>query len=229
MSSDYPLKIWNEFCEKQNISEIGVDLFDGVEVVSILEIGKDRKRLILKRSAEMNQLVISEVEKVLEDYRNDTKIYEGLIYMMYREHQNQIVPLYIGKSEKYGKNDGNLSANIKNIAKDFSKFSRWGDNYSYHFGDLSAVVLGHEETYQTLKYRKWAKALFENYPTKTPKLKFPVKFWIKAWQSGEIGIWKEFGATNLTFLEYLLIGVASKLFPDELLNSEGVNRSKLNK
>ena len=80
MSSDYPLQIWNEFCKKQNISEIGVILFVGAESVSTLEIGKDRKRLILKRSIEMNQLVISEVEKVLEDYRNDTKIYDGLIF-----------------------------------------------------------------------------------------------------------------------------------------------------
>lgn len=228
MSADYPLQIWNQFWKKQNISEIGVNLFEGVESVSTLEIGRDRKRLILKRSAEMYQLVISEVEKVLEDYRNNTRIYDGLIYMMYREDQGRIVPLYIGKSEKYGKSEGNLSANIKNIAKDFSKFSRWGNNYAYHIGDLSAVVLGHEDAYQNYKYKRWATALFESYPTNTPKLKFPVKFWIKAWKSYEIGIWEEFGATNLTFLEYLLIGVAGKLFTSDLLNTEGVNRTKGN-
>jgi hypothetical protein len=44
------------------------------------------------------------------------------------------------------------------------------------------------------------------------------------WKKGNIGIWKEFGEISLTFLEYLLIGVASKLFPNETLNQEGINR-----
>ena len=38
------------------------------------------------------------------------------------------------------------------------------------------------------------------------------------------GLWTDYGARSLTFLEYLLIGVASDLFPDALLNTEGVNR-----
>jgi hypothetical protein len=37
-------------------------------------------------------------------------------------------------------------------------------------------------------------------------------------------IWREFGATRLAFEEYLLIGVASELFPHDLLNLEGRNR-----
>jgi hypothetical protein len=39
-----------------------------------------------------------------------------------------------------------------------------------------------------------------------------------------VGIWPEFGACPLAFIEYLLIGVASLLFPDDLLNEEGVSR-----
>ena len=35
---------------------------------------------------------------------------------------------------------------------------------------------------------------------------------------------EEFGPTRLTFLEYLLIGVASNTFGKELLNEERVNR-----
>ena len=35
-----------------------------------------------------------------------------------------------------------------------------------------------------------------------------VYFWVKAWERGEVGIWEEFGAISLTFLEYLLVGVA---------------------
>ena len=37
-------------------------------------------------------------------------------------------------------------------------------------------------------------------------------------------LWRGYGATLLTFLEYQLIGVASDLFPEILLNAEGVNR-----
>jgi hypothetical protein len=47
---------------------------------------------------------------------------------------------------------------------------------------------------------------------------------MKAWRRDEVGIWEDFGQTRLTFLEYLLIGVASSVFPDDLLNIEGQNR-----
>ena len=40
-----------------------------------------------------------------------------------------------------------------------------------------------------------------------------------------LNIWREFGACPLAFAEYLLIGVAGLLFPDDLLNDEGVNRA----
>ena len=42
--------------------------------------------------------------------------------------------------------------------------------------------------------------------------------------ANEYGIWRDFGPTRLTFLEYLLIGVASATFVKDLLNEEGVNR-----
>ncbi len=67
-------------------------------------------------------------------------------------------------------------------------------------------------------------ALFETTGTESPKLKEPVYFWIKAWRRSTVGIWGDFGPTRLTFLEYLLIGVASAVFPDTLLNREGRNR-----
>ena len=41
------------------------------------------------------------------------------------------------------------------------------------------------------------------------------------------GLWQEFGATSLAFLEYLLIGVANAAFSGELLNTEGTNRCRL--
>lgn len=91
--------------------------------------------------------------------------------------------------------------------------------------DLSAAVLpGHPEAKAAEKYKAWAKALFETTGTESPKLREPVYFWTKAWRRSAVGIWGDFGPTRLTFLEYLLIGVASAVFPDTLLNREGRNR-----
>jgi hypothetical protein len=224
---DYKLTLWNKFCQNHKIADTGVPLFSiSNNSVNIVEIGKVNRRYVLQRSPQMENLVISEVKKVLDDFNAGSEQYEGLIYMMYRVDDGQIVPLYIGKSEKYGKKGRNLSVNIEKIAHNKGKFCRWGHQYDYHIGDLSAIVCkGHPVEKQRLKYRKWADKLFKNYPSGSPCLKSPVYFWMNAWEKGGIGIWEDFGSTNLTFLEYLLIGVASDLFPNDLLNDEGVNRS----
>jgi hypothetical protein len=100
-----------------------------------------------------------------------------------------------------------------------------GDNYKYHIGDLSAaVLLGHDPKEIKYKYIDWAGSLFEKHATDAPVLKRKVFFWTKAWSSKNLGPWIEFGPTRLTFLEYLLIGVASSAFGDVLLNREGRNR-----
>ncbi len=141
-----------------------------------------------------------------------------------------VVPRYIGKSETVGKTPGVLSANLARLATDTSKFGRWGDNYAYHIGDMSSVVLpGHEVAVRTEKYRSWARSLFEGVETDHPRLRQPVLFWVRAWRREDIGIWTEFGPTRLSFLEYLLIGIASSLFPRALLNREGHNRGFLRK
>ena len=132
----------------------------------------------------------------------------------------------MAKAETLGKKGGNLSANIKGIKTNTSNFARWGDNYAYHIGDLSAAVLpGHNQKKVTDKYYDWAGSLFEKHPTDTPILKRQVFFWTKAWSSKNLGPWVEFGPTRLTFLEYLLIGLASSAFGDVLLNREGRNRA----
>ncbi len=167
-----------------------------------------------------------EAKKVVDDHKSNTRVYDGIIYIMHtRGSDGRIVPRYIGKSESFGKTFRIPSVNLARLATDTSKFARWGDNYAYHIGDLSAVVLaGHGLETQTVKYRSWANALFEAINTERPRLRQPIFFWVKAWRKDDIGIWTEFGPTRLTFLEYLLIGIASSIFPRELLNREGHNR-----
>jgi len=95
---------------------------------------------------QMDELIVSEVQKVIHDYADGQDGYEGLIYLMYKVRGQLVIPLYVGKSEKFGKGGGNLSAKIKNIERNQHKFCRWGYGYAYHLGDLSAVVCtGHPE------------------------------------------------------------------------------------
>ena len=163
---------------------------------------------------------------LVEDWKSKQNQYDGIIYMMFTPQINgEILPLYIGKAETLGKGDGNLSANLIGIEKDRSKFARWGDNYQYHIGDLSAAALsGHPVDKISPKYSRWAADLFDEIPSENPRLKEDVSFWVKAWKTTDIGIWSEMSPTRLTFLEYLLIGVASSIFGDRLLNTEGRNR-----
>ncbi len=168
-----------------------------------------------------------EAKKVVDDHKSNTRVYDGIIYIMHtRGSDGRIVPRYIGKSESFGKTSGILFCQPCAPRDRYSRNSLGGaDNYAYHIGDLSAVVLaGHGLETQTVKYRSWANALFEAINTERPRLRQPIFFWVKAWRKDDIGIWTEFGPTRLTFLEYLLIGIASSIFPRELLNREGHNR-----
>jgi hypothetical protein len=217
-------ELWSNFCIN-NILENSVQLFDNKDLyVSTKTIGNQSQRLILNRSSHMEGLVNTEVNKIVEDFHQNTFLYDGLIYLMFFKNDNEIIPLYIGKAEKYGKQNKNLSYNL-NFGNSRNAFARWGDNYAYHIGDLSAVVLpGHNDKYLTIKYSTWSDKLFETYPSEQPKLKQEVFFWCKSWGKNDINIWQEYGEVKLTFLEYLLIGVASDVFPNHLLNTEGQNR-----
>lgn len=217
--SNYKQEIWNDFCKENEVLEKGVPLFKTVGlIVEVSEYG-DNQRKLLQRSNQMESIVRNELNKVITDYHNNSDRYDGLIYMMFWKMNGQVTPLYIGKSEKFGRKGRNLSVNLT----DPDKFCRWGYNYKYHIGELSAIVLNHPNK-QRRKYQKWADLLFNSVPSENPELKEQTYFWIKAWERGAVGPWKDFGVTSLTFLEYLLIGLASDIFPEILLNGEGVNR-----
>jgi hypothetical protein len=175
----------------------------------------------------MEERVITQADRLVADWASGAHHLDGLIYMMFYREAGGIVPLYIGKTGTLGKKGEELSVNIKNLRTDKSKFARWGDGYAYHIGDLSAVVLpGHEEKKKAKKYEDWARALFVAHPTEEPRERQPTYFWAKAWDHREAGIWQELGATQLPFLEYLMIGIASLVFPERLLNREGRSREE---
>lgn len=220
-------KVWKKFCDRFGIVDRCVPLFelDHQGAVRQQVIGKDKTaRPVLLRSLDMESMILAEVDKLVDDWKSGTHHYDGLIYCIGWKKSKHFIPLYIGKAETFGKGDGNLSANLKNLKTDKSKFARWGHNYAYHIGDLSACALdGHPVSRRTEKYSAWAASLFEDAPSVTPRLKQPVYFWATAWNHGHVSIWEELGPTSLAFLEYLLIGVAGRVSPD-LLNREGIGR-----
>lgn len=228
MSNAAATKIWHRFCERFNIVKDCVALFEITDAgnVSTRSIGRGATaRPVLVRSQAMETMVLNEVAKLADDWTDKRHRLDGMIYVMGWKKQDQFVPLYIGKTESFGKGAGNLSANIKNLKTDRSKFARWGDNYAYHIGDLSACLLpGHGLEKRTTKYSAWSQRLFEEVPSSSPRLRQEVFFWARAWNPSHVGVWEELGPTSLAFLEYLLIGVAGLASP-QLLNREGNARS----
>jgi hypothetical protein len=216
--------LWNAFCFAHGIAATGVPLFatDPNGVVEVFTHGRDG-RPMLRRSAAMEELLAGTAERVLAAPHGEA---EGVLYLMHRlDAAGHVVPLYVGKAGRYGRGGG-VSVNLASIRTNTGKFSRWGYGYAYHMGDLSAAALfGHLPGKVTPKYRRWARSLFVEAPAEAPRLVTPVRFWCTAWGPNSRNIWPEFGACSLSFAEYLLIGVASLLFPADLLNDEGVNRA----
>lgn len=221
------LEVWTKFCDRFSIAERSVPLFAADEngVVASRTVGRGPStRPVLLRSPEMEAMVFAETERLVGDWAGGTHLCDGLIYCMGWRQDGRFLPLYIGKAETHGKGNGNLSANLKNLKTDRSKFARWGDNYAYHVGDLSACVLpGHLPEKRSGKYGSWAATLFENAPSPSPRLRRPVYFWATAWDPSQVGVWEQLGPTPVAFLEYQLIGVAGRMSPS-LLNREGIAR-----
>jgi len=221
---DAKSKLWHDFVTANQVIEDSVPLF-AMEYgfVKVMEYGKN-KRKTLVRSDEMNSLMRGIGKSLSEEHASGDVKSSGILYLMFRMDEGQVVPLYFGKAEIFGKGDQNLSANISDLVSGNGKFGRWGYNYAYHIGDLSAVTLeGHPEAKKTKKYNDWKNSLFD-IQADGIQLKGDVRFWACEWNPDRQSIWSDYGSTRLAFEEYLLIGVASDLFPNDLLNREGRNR-----
>jgi hypothetical protein len=234
-------KLWKKLCGDLHVNR-RVPLFateeDGLTARTKM-IGNPPQRPILQRSHEMEQTVIGIAKELVDDYNRHKdnpqvdREFDGMLYMMGWEEDGEFLPLYVGKTETLGaKGDGRLSENLDRVHKGGNKrnFARWGDNYAYHIGDLSACVLeGHAEKTMQRKYRSWAKVLFteESLRLQRPKLKKPTYFWATPWRPTQTSVWEELGPTTLAVSEYLVIGVAGKINPKYLLNRDGVPRQFL--
>jgi hypothetical protein len=210
-------EIWQEWVDRYIDTREPLPLFETDENLNVeyKHYGNDDRR-ILKRSEEMESLVREEGRKVINDWHTTDDTYDGLIYLMYWLEDGDVVPLYVGKAGKYGRDGERLSANLEDLRGNSTrKFARWGDAHYYHIGNLSAIVFDHGKN-QKHKYEKWAERLFEE----GHRLREQTYFWTKAWEKDDVGLYHDF-EIPLEQLEYQIIGLTSDLYADQLLNEEG--------
>jgi hypothetical protein len=223
-SNDSKIELWNNFVCAHKIENHIVPLFDIDDGrVTVMPYGRDR-RFVLKRSGKMESLMRGLGSQLISQHAESHVTHDGILYMMLVRENGKLKPLYIGKAEIFGKADGNLSANISDLATGHGKFGRWGYNYAYHLGDLSAVTCqGHSASKSTIKYTAWRDKLFIFRDGQVIPRKETL-FWATLWGPNCQSIWQQYGSTKLAFEEYLVIGVASDVFPNLLLNREGRTR-----
>ncbi|MDY0129352.1 MAG: DNA-processing protein DprA [Methanosarcina vacuolata] len=228
-------KLWSDFCHQYNVLEKSVPLFEteGLLINTYNYGNKSKKRKVLKRSKDMESLIINEAKRVVVDFHKEMKsgyrkvsssfdnesfgIYDGLLYIMLSKEGDTVIPLYIGKCDKFDKNH-NLSENFKNVEKNKGQFCGWGYNKGCHLGDLSSYLFDYDNSpSSTLKYEKWVNVLFKSGFSAKPELKEQIFIWVVAWNKENVGPWKEFGPISLEFLESLLIGIVNDIFPNTLL------------
>ncbi len=179
-------------------------------------------RLVLKRSDGMESLMRGLGKQLIRQYDAGQVRNDGILYMMHWCIDDEIIPLYIGKAETFGRKEGSLSENIKDLDKGNGKFGRWGYGYAYHLGDLSAATLsGHEGSKVTLKYERWRDRLFDPVEKNVVRPRDPVYFFATLWGDKQKSVWSQVSPTTLAFEEYLLIGLASREYGKYLLNQEG--------
>ncbi len=106
-------EIWQSWTDRYIDTDDPTHLFQTDESLTVQykRYGKGDRR-ILKRSGGMETLVREEGRKVVEDWSTSDDTYDGLIYLMYWLEDGDVLPLYVGKAGKYGRDGEGLSANL---------------------------------------------------------------------------------------------------------------------
>lgn len=139
---------------------------------------------------------------------------DGMLYYMYRVNsEGNPLPLYIGVSEKLGRDRESLNWNFANITRD-SVFGRWGYGSSQHLGGLSRAMF--PESYDSdpePKYERWKTELFvDSRILRTPVYIEMVPYFDK----------------SVVKAEEIMIRVASEIFNHPSLNTDRYGHQLLN-
>ncbi len=166
----------------------------------------------LRRHPDFDRLMIEKVERGVAQPN-----WQGLVYVMHWQRHGEILPLYIGKTEKRGVTQ-ELSFNVARIRSNQHAFGRWGYGLAYHIGDLSHAMFGGEAYVKpSAKYRRWAGRLFRS--AQPPLLHERVFVALIDWESGDRG--PSGMECTVASAEKELIALASALYAGILLNVDG--------
>ncbi|ELZ86731.1 hypothetical protein C453_06329 [Haloferax elongans ATCC BAA-1513] len=209
--------LWERWVDRFVDAADPIPLFETTDdgTVQTIEYGRSN-RPVLERGHRMERVLREAGGRVVADHERQAGRYEGLVYMMYTLDDDAVVPRYLGKCGKFGASGTALNSNLKSVETNDGKLARWGYGRYYHFGDLSAAVFSDDGPG---KYDQWVSELFES--ADPPRLREPVYFWVEPWEVGTEGPYPD-TRPYLEELEYQLIGIAFELFPERLLNTEGV-------
>ncbi|WP_416839014.1 hypothetical protein [Haloferax sp. DFSO52] len=215
--TDTKRALWERWVDRFVDTTDPIPLFETTSDRTIETFGYGRsERPTLRRGRRMERTLREAGKKVVTDYERRAGHYEGLVYMMYTLDGDEVVPRYLGKCGKFGASGTALNSNLKNVETNDGKLARWGYGNYYHFGDLSSAVFSDDGSN---KYDRWVTDLFVS--TEPPRLREPVYFWVEPWEVGTEGPYPD-TYPYLEELEYQLIGIAFELYPERLLNTEGV-------
>lgn len=131
---------------------------------------------------------------------------QGMIYIMYTVRDDELVPRYIGMSQRDSIDGDSLNWNFENIEQD-SVFGRWGYGSSQHLGELSKAMFpkAYDDDPEK-KYQTWLDELFvDGTRVLSEQLYIELLPWFQ---------------DNLYIGEENLVKIASHLYGDELLNVE---------
>ena len=199
-------EIWSKFCSEHKVMTQAVELFDLDKngYVETIKIGKDKE--FIRRSSLMEDLVPREVAKLRNDFEALTNEFDGVIYMIGKKNNTIFCPLYIGKSEKFGKRKQNFSTNLNCGQSESSLLD--GVTVMYIMGGLSARKFTELLKIQVRKkYQGWAGLIFTNTLSMKLTLETAVWFWMKAWKKENLSPWKEIGPVGVAghqlYFDYL--------------------------
>jgi hypothetical protein len=121
-----------------------------------------RRLRSLLQDSEAGWIINTDSESVFDRTPISTETaLNGMLYYMYQTNPHGgYFPLYIGMSEKLGRDRESLNWNFANITRD-SVFGRWGYGNSQHLGELSKAIFTDEyDTDPEPKYERWRDELF---------------------------------------------------------------------
>ena len=220
-------KLASDFLNSINTDDFAPLFNTSNNVVSVIQKGRNKTYNVLERSKEIDAIMARAVRVVRECHNNNSDDVSGVLYMLFRfkedgDLSSNKIPLYLGKTSRYGK----VKA-LNSLFNSFNSKPRWdySKNGNYHLSGLSSMVcFGYEDEDKDTGKMNWAKSMFQEFPSHTPTLKYKPYLWFMPWTTSDVSIVKELGHVSLHLEELILIDILSKAFPEDLLNKANTDK-----